>query len=127
MNASIWPTSMTNPTRKTESAPKAKGKTKNRCWCGCGGLTNGKFVPGHDAKFHGLAKKVARDLEEMPDAFEHEEAEADFMKWYNAERPIHLAKVAEKKAAKKKDEAPVEDEGDEETLSTDSVANSLAV
>jgi hypothetical protein len=60
------------------------------CWCGCGGATKGRFVPGHDSKFHGLAKKVARGLEAMPESFEHADAEADFMKWHDAE----VAKIA---------------------------------
>jgi len=63
---------------------RTKAKT-NICWCGCGGLTGGKFVPGHDARFHGLAKRVARGEAEMPSEFVSPEAERDFMKWHNRE------------------------------------------
>ena len=70
-------------------------KTLNPCWCGCGGLTKGKFVPGHDSKFHGLAKKVARGEAEMPEDFIHEEAEADFMRVHDAALKVHIAKLAE--------------------------------
>jgi hypothetical protein len=63
----------------------AKPTQTGFCWCGCGGATKSRFVPGHDSKFHGLAKKVARGQAEMPDSFEHDDAEADFMKWHDAE------------------------------------------
>jgi hypothetical protein len=59
------------------------GKAQNTCWCGCGGATGGKFVPGHDSKFHSLAKQVARGLAEMPTEFVNEDAEADFLKWHD--------------------------------------------
>ena len=36
--------------------PSIKGK--NDCLCGCGGKTNGKFVPGHDMKAKSLLRKV---------------------------------------------------------------------
>ena len=75
-----------------------KPKMTGECWCGCGGETKSKFVPGHDSKFHGLAKKVARGEAEMPESFIHDDAEADFMKWYDAEVANPKAKPA--KAAK---------------------------
>jgi len=76
-----------------------KPKTTGECWCGCGGATKSKFVPGHDSKFHGLAKKVARGDEPMPTSFLHDDAEADFMKWHDAEVANPKAKPA--KAAPK--------------------------
>jgi len=95
------------------------------CWCGCGETTKSRFAPGHDSKFHSLAKKVARGIEEMPTEWVNDDAEADFMKWHDAEVPKHEARVAakaEKAAAKEvakaakpalvvKDEAPVIEEG----------------
>jgi hypothetical protein len=59
------------------------GKAQNTCWCGCGGGTANKFVPGHDSKFHSLAKQVARGLAEMPTEFVSDEARADFLKWHD--------------------------------------------
>lgn len=58
------------------------------CWCGCGGTTKSRFVPGHDSKFHGLAKKVARGEAEMPESFVCDEAEADFMHWHDNTAPV---------------------------------------
>jgi hypothetical protein len=86
------------------------------CWCGCGGATKGRFVPGHDSKFHGLAKKVARGQAEMPD-FVHADAEADFMKWHDAEvakleaapKPAPKVKAAPKAAPVAKAATPVVD------------------
>lgn len=135
MTASIWPTNMTNPTRKSESAPtKAKGKTKNFCWCGCGGLTNGKFVPGHDARFHSLAKQVARGLVDENDLppVPCQEAADDFQMWVDRERPIWAAKQAAlakekaaKAAAKKKVETVVETD-EEETEESAEVTETTA-
>jgi hypothetical protein len=75
------------------------------CWCGCGGLTKGKFMPGHDSRFHALAKKVARGEADMPTSFVNEDAEQDFMKHFNAELPRHEARVAEAAAKKSEKEA----------------------
>ena len=72
-----------------------KADVRGVCWCGCGGATGGRFVPGHDSKFHSLAKQVARGLAEMPE-FVSDEAESDFMKWYDAEVPVFEAKEATK-------------------------------
>jgi hypothetical protein len=105
------------------------------CWCGCGENTKSRFAPGHDSKFHSLAKKVARDTETMPESFVNEDAKADFMKWHDAEVPKHEARVMEKaakdaekatKAAKapKKAKAPKVEkvEQQEETVATAPVA-----
>ena len=72
-----------------------KADVRGVCWCGCGGSTGGKFVPGHDSKFHSLAKQVARGLAEMPE-FVSDEAEEDFLKWHDAEVPVHEAREAAK-------------------------------
>ena len=70
-----------------------KADQKNECWCGCGGLTGGKFCPGHDSKFHSLAKCVARGEAERPESFVCPEAEVDFDKWHDREKPIADAKA----------------------------------
>ena len=72
-----------------------KADVRGVCWCGCGGATGGRFVPGHDSKFHSLAKQVARGLAVMPE-FVSDEAESDFMKWHDAEVPVFEAKEAAK-------------------------------
>ena len=76
--------------------------TLNDCWCGCGGQTKSRFVPGHDAKFHSDAKKVARGLlseDDLP-ALPHEEAAAEFERCVALERPVWAAKEAAKAAEK---------------------------
>lgn len=60
------------------AAAKPGGK---QCWCGCGSPTNNRFAVGHDARFHGLAGKVAQGLAERPTSFVCSEAEADFDHW----------------------------------------------
>ena len=71
-----------------------KSEAKGECWCGCGGSTGGKFVPGHDSKFHSLAKQVARGQEDRPTDFVCDDAEVDFDKWHDAEVPVWEAKEA---------------------------------
>jgi len=63
------------------------------CWCGCGASTKSRFAPGHDSKFHAQAKRVARGEEGMPESFVNADAEADFMKWHDAEVPKHEARL----------------------------------
>lgn len=42
-------------------APRVKAeKVMGPCVCGCGGLTGGNFVPGHDSRVHSWQKKVAK-------------------------------------------------------------------
>lgn len=82
-----------------------KKQLTGTCWCGCGGTTKGRFVPGHDSKFHSLAKRVARGEAEMPESFVNDDAKADFLKWHDAEVPKHEARVAEKAARKAEREA----------------------
>ena len=64
---------------------KAKAAT-GTCWCGCGTPTTKKFAPGHDARFHGWAKRAARGEMPIVTDFVSDEARADYMKWFNAEK-----------------------------------------
>ncbi len=83
-----------------EFVKPAKPKTRE-CWCGCGEETRGgKFVPGHDSKFHSLAKQVARGAADMPESFVCDEAEEDFMMWHDREIPLHAARIAAKETLK---------------------------
>ena len=99
-----------------------KADVKGECWCGCGGSTGGKFVPGHDSRFHSLAKQVARGQETRPTSFVCDEAEADFDKWHDAEVPMweakeafRVAKETAKKAGKVGKVGKVEPAGKAET------------
>jgi len=54
--------------------PKMKRTRKPKptvaCECGCGGQTKSRFVPGHDARLHGWALRVERNvvtLEQVPE------------------------------------------------------------
>jgi len=75
-----------------------KADQRNVCWCGCGGETGGKFCPGHDSKFHSLAKRAARGEAEIPESFVNDDAKTDFFKWYDKEKPIAEARAALKAA-----------------------------
>jgi hypothetical protein len=78
---------------REEPLPRESKRPKSQpglCWCGCGGSTKSRFVPGHDARFHGRAKRVASGKESWPESFVHAEAEADLRKWHDAAK----AKVA---------------------------------
>jgi hypothetical protein len=79
-----------------EKPERSSGSPPTCRWCGCGGATRSRFVPGHDARFHSLAKKVARGLVTMPENFVNADAKADFLKHHDAER----ARVAAKATAK---------------------------
>ena len=68
------------------ASTKATATATGTCWCGCGTPTTKKFAPGHDAKFHGLAKKVARGQAHRPASFVSPEAEADFEVWVERTR-----------------------------------------
>ncbi len=76
--------------------------TTNVCWCGCGGATKNRFVPGHDAKFHSQAKKVARGLldENTLPPLPHQEAADEFEKWVAKTRLADAAKAAAEKTGK---------------------------
>ena len=78
----------------------------NPCWCGCGGLTRRRFCPGHDARFHGLAKRVARGEAPMPETFVNDDARDDFMKWHD--RELVQVRIREKvEAARRAAEAEI--------------------
>lgn len=51
-------------------APReAKPKEENPCTCGCGGVTGGRFCPGHDARYYGWLKKIVKaemEFRELP-------------------------------------------------------------
>ena len=48
------------PAKEAKAPREKKEKVIKDCLCGCGGQTGGRFCPGHDAKFHGWAKKIQR-------------------------------------------------------------------
>lgn len=95
--------------KATKAAPVASKTTKQpvACWCGCGGHTAPRpaskqnkpaFLPGHDARAHGQAKKVARgelDGKAIIATLPSNEAKVEFASHVNAEK----AKIAA--AAKK--------------------------
>jgi len=89
-----------------------KDKSLKPCWCGCGGTTKSRFVPGHDSRFHSMAKKVARgteDLDEQIARLPHAEAVTEFERHVLLEIPKHEVKAREVAAAKKvKDDAKAE-------------------
>ena len=73
------------------------------CWCGCGGTTKSRFVPGHDSKYHGEAKRVARGEADEAQAIArlpHDEAKAEFARHVAAERARHVAAERPRHAAK---------------------------
>lgn len=45
---------------KKAAGAKRTGPATNKCKCGCGGVSRGFFVPGHDARFKGLLLKIER-------------------------------------------------------------------
>lgn len=51
---------MTKSLPKLPSLPKAKSLV--RCACGCQGLTQSRFVPGHDSTLKGMRIRVERGL-----------------------------------------------------------------
>ena len=81
-------------TAQVEFAKTLKKDQTGTCWCGCGATTKSKFAPGHDSKFHSLAKQVARGQAEMPTEFVHDDAKADFLSHVGAERPLWAVKQA---------------------------------
>lgn len=89
------------PATQTD-APVATPKPKRTfpCWCGCGGRTQSRFVPGHDAKLASRARAVARDeaigdveLARLP----HDEAREEFQLLVEAA----LVREAEREAKEK--------------------------
>ena len=82
---------------------KAK-KEPGECWCGCGGHTKSRFVPGHDSRFHSAAKQVARGTLNLDDELAklpHEDSRELFRACVAEETPKHEARVAEEAAAAK--------------------------
>ena len=53
---------------KLPSLPKLKSVV--RCACGCDGLTQSRFVPGHDSKLYGMIKRIKADGDRLPDCNE---------------------------------------------------------
>lgn len=55
-------TAKSKPVKVTaEKAPRVRAaKEPKECLCGCGGMTKGgRFLPGHDARYHAAQKKAA--------------------------------------------------------------------
>ncbi len=52
-----------------KTAKVKEPKPARQCVCGCGAVTGGYFVPGHDAKFKGLMLKVERGQVKKEEAF----------------------------------------------------------
>lgn len=92
---------------KRKMAEKATPKTKTAatprdCQCGCGGQTKGgRFIPGHDARFHSRV----RSLEAQ--GVSHEEAEKIASKGPLTGKYAAAATAAKKATAPKATEAPV--------------------
>ena len=112
------PTEEISFTRATKKAPVA-------CWCGCGGTTKSRFVPGHDSRFHGLAKRVARgeaDHDEAIQSLAHDEAIAEFDRHVADEKPLHALRQqqkAEKTAEREAKKAEKKAEKEAATLATE--------
>lgn len=53
-------TAANGPAKGEAKAKRGPAERTNNCMCGCGGKTAGFFVPGHDARYKGWMKKVAR-------------------------------------------------------------------
>lgn len=84
-----------------------KGKPTRECFCGCGGMTQSKFVPGHDARFHSWARKLVKG-ELTPDAvmalLPHEEARDEMERAVEHLTP-KVAEEARKRAEKAAEKA----------------------
>lgn len=75
--------------------PKAE-KIEGVCYCGCGGTTKGRFVPGHDARLHSLAKQCLRgeaDQDEALESLPHDAAREEFLAYQEKVRPVEEAKA----------------------------------
>lgn len=87
---------------------RAAARTPATCWCGCRGTTQSRFVPGHDSRFHGLAKRVARGQAEYDVAvtgLPHDMAVAEFDQHVAKEQPLHLAREKAKATKRAEREA----------------------
>lgn len=86
-----------NEQTTTKSEPSSVATTV--CWCGCGGSTKSRFVPGHDARYHGWAKKVLRGelkLDETLAKLPHQASRDHFVAYMELQRPLEVAKAAAK-------------------------------
>lgn len=111
-----------DPTETVTFGRARKADQKNACWCGCGGTTGGRFVPGHDSKLHSLAKQVARgtaDREEALAGLPHDEATAHFLEHVAAEEPRHAAREAAKQAKADQREADKQAKADAKADATE--------
>lgn len=86
---------------------RSKTQKSGKCWCNCGLDTKSRFVPGHDAKFHSLGRRVGRDESDMPTEWACKDAEADFMKHVEEGRKQG---PRTKKVAEPLDLEPIDDE-----------------
>jgi hypothetical protein len=51
-----------DPATPRRGATKKSGRAPRQCLCGCGGMTKGgRFLPGHDAKYHAAQKRLAQE------------------------------------------------------------------
>ena len=78
----------------------------NPCFCGCGGVTKSRFVPGHDARFHSWAKAIARGERDMATTLAdlpHDLAREEMERCVAHEIPIQQARaaLAQRKASEK--------------------------
>ncbi len=91
-------------TTNTTTPKVKKSKPQVACWCGCGGLTKSRFVPGHDAKLASRAKAVVReeaDMNEELDLLPHADAREEFEELVERFIPVIAAQEAAKKAKRK--------------------------
>jgi hypothetical protein len=83
------------------AAQSQKGKKPTReCFCGCGNPTQSRFVPGHDARFHGWARKVAKgelDRDLVMATLPHDEAREEMAQCIEHMKP-KLALEAQRRA-----------------------------
>ena len=89
-----------------KATAKAAKTGTNPCFCGCGGVTKSRFVPGHDARFHSWAKAAARgerDLQATLESLPHDLAREEFQRCVAHEVPLQAARaqLARHKAAEK--------------------------
>lgn len=114
---------LTQTTEQTQAQPRPKRTFP--CWCGCGGRTQSRFVPGHDAKLASRARSIARgeaNLDEELARLPHDEAREELGLLVAKARKIEAEKAAKRAAeraaklaatqepAEQPDEEPVEQE-----------------
>lgn len=72
-----------------------KAKTQRPCVCGCGGMTGGMWVSGHDGRATGWAIRVERGILKLDEVPANERAGAERML---NERKIKAARLTKKTA-----------------------------